>query len=170
MLKTNTLIHDKVILYENVFSENPDFSRGELIRKLETIFEVNKIIFIPNYPNDLFGHADGIIRFIDEQTVLINESSDKDSKSEIEFGKSFRSILRKENLNYYEVAYNPFSNITHMQANGTYINYLQMEGFVFVPSYGIKEDETAIKTIEKIFTRKKLNQLTAMKLPITVEY
>ena len=73
---------DKVIMCEKVFSENPSYKRKKLIALLELLFEVDEIIFIPIYPKDEFGHADGIIRFIDNQTVLINESSPNGSKHE----------------------------------------------------------------------------------------
>ncbi len=150
---------DKVIMCEKVFIENPRYNRKELIAMLESLFEVDEIIFIPTYPKDEFGHADGIIRFIDSQTVLINESSPKDSKHEIEFGKLLRSILRKKNLSYHELAYNPFNNKSDLQANGTYINYLQMKEIVFVPVYGMKEDEIAVKATEEFFAGYKIESI-----------
>ena len=119
---------DKVIMCEKVFIENPRYKRNELITMLELLFVVDKIIFIPTYPKDEFGHADGIIRNIDNQTVLINESSPKDSKQEIEFGELLRSILRKNNLRYHELAYNPFNNKSDLQANGTYCSASNKSG------------------------------------------
>ena len=150
---------DKVIMCEKVFIENPRYKRKELIAMLESLFEVDEIIFIPTYPKDEFGHADGIIRIIDNKTVLINKSSPKDSKHEIEFGKLLRSILRKKNISYHELAYNPFNNKSDIQANGTYINYLQMKGIVFVPIYGMKEDEIAVKAMEEFFAGSKIESI-----------
>ncbi len=37
------------------------------------------------------------------------------------------------------------------EANGDYINYLQMENTVIVPTFGIKEDDEAIKQFETLF-------------------
>ena len=151
--------YDKVIMCEKVFSENPDFNKRELIENLESLFEIDKIIFIPVYPKDICGHADGLIRFIDSKTVLINESPINETKNEIEFGINLRSILQKENLDYYELVSNYSNNQNDFQANGLYINYLQMEGVIIVPAYGMKEDESAIKSIEKIFIRSKIESI-----------
>jgi len=41
----------------------------------KVVFETDKIIFIPWFKNDkeeFCGHSDGMVRFIDEHTVLIN--------------------------------------------------------------------------------------------------
>ena len=37
------------------------------------------------------------------------------------------------------------------QANGEYINYLQMENAVIVPTFGIPEDDIAVKQFEQLF-------------------
>ena len=46
-----------------------------MIDSLTELFEVDKIIFIPTDEDDIFGHADGMVRFIDDDTVLINNYS-----------------------------------------------------------------------------------------------
>ena len=150
---------DKVFMCEKVFSENPDFSKRELIKNLEALFEKDKIIFIPNYPHDICGHADGIIRFIDSKTVLINEFPINGTKKEIEFGINLRSILQKENLEYYELVADYSNNQNDFQANGLYINYLQMQGVVFVPIYKMTADEVAVKTMEQIFKGNKIETI-----------
>lgn len=50
---------DKVLLCDKVIKENPQYAINALSKKLEDIFEVDKIIFIPTDPDDIFGHADG---------------------------------------------------------------------------------------------------------------
>jgi hypothetical protein len=65
--------NDKVIMTDKVIPENAyHYRKAELIKKLEVAFEVNKIILIPWYPKDEFGHADGMIRFVDGNTVLVD--------------------------------------------------------------------------------------------------
>ena len=150
---------DKVIMCEKVFAENPDFNRNELIDNLESLFEINKIIFIPDYPKDILGHADGIIRFIDSKTVLINESLTNGTKKEIEFGIRLRSILQKENLEYYELVADYSNNQNDFQANGLYINYLQIQGVIFVPIYEMSADAVAVKTMDQIFNGNKIETI-----------
>lgn len=43
-----------------------------------------------------------------------------------------------------------------MQANGVYINFLQMKGKIFFPVFGLKEDEEAIKLISSYFPKSKI--------------
>ena len=44
-----------------------------------------------------------------------------------------------------------YDNKTNDQANGDYINYLQMENTVIIPTFGIKEDDLAVRQLETIF-------------------
>lgn len=45
-----------------------------------------------------------------------------------------------------------FHNANNDQANGDYINYLQMENTVIVPTFDIKEDDEVVKQFEHLFT------------------
>lgn len=66
---------NKVIMCDKVFRENPHYTEKQLIRELERVFEVGKIVFIPTDPTDEIGHADGMVQFLDDNTVLINDYS-----------------------------------------------------------------------------------------------
>lgn len=66
---------NKVILCDKVFKENKSFSRLETVSELKSIFCVEDVLLIPQQPGDFIGHADGMIRFIDDHTVLINDYS-----------------------------------------------------------------------------------------------
>ena len=39
-----------------------------------------------------------------------------------------------------------------VQANGNYINYLQMENCIIVPTFDIEADEAAVSKLKEIFT------------------
>lgn len=56
-------------------------------------------------------------------------------------------------LDCVQIPYNVYGNKSDGQANGCYINYLQMNGVIFVPVFNIKEDAEVIKKIESIFTK-----------------
>ena len=55
-----------------IFTENPTIEQNKLIQQMENILQVDKLFIIPEYPDEMTGHADGLIRFLDEETVLIN--------------------------------------------------------------------------------------------------
>ncbi len=138
---------DKVIITERVFTENPTIERKRLIDDLENNFQIDKLFIIPEYPDEMTGHADGLIRFLDEQTVLIN-SFTKEAK---EFSDVFEKAIQKTGLDYIRIPYNPNGNKNDIQANGLYINFLQMDGIIFLPIFGIDEDDLALKQFEQLF-------------------
>jgi agmatine deiminase len=136
-----------VILTNKIFDENPSTDRLVLLNELEKLFEVKPII-IPREPYDFTGHADGIVRYYDEGTVLINRyRKDKNDA----FQKKLSQILKAENLNAIEVPYWPYDNTSYSSAKGIYINYLHMKDFVLVPVFGIPEDGPALLMFEQLF-------------------
>jgi agmatine deiminase len=139
---------DKVIMSSRIFIENPAVPEKQLIRQLQDIFRVDKLIFIPTHPDDFTGHADGMVRFLDDKTVLINDYS----REKPDFQYNFRMALHNAGLEWIPIPYNPDNNKKTEQANGIYINYLQMEGVIIVPIFNIKEDEATIKLFESKFS------------------
>jgi agmatine deiminase len=79
----------KAIISNIVFKDNPQIEKNHLIRKLENKLQVEQIIFIPWDESDCTGHADGMVRFLDKDTVLINDWSGEP----IEFQNSFEMSL-----------------------------------------------------------------------------
>ncbi len=138
---------DKVIMCDKIFYENPAYSRKALSKKLKELFEVDKLFFVPQQPKDYTGHADGIIRFVDDNNVIINNNS-KEAKG---FERALKIALDNAGINYTEIPYNPYNNKTYGQANGDYINFLQIQNLIIVPTFGINEDEIVVKSLEEIY-------------------
>jgi agmatine deiminase len=63
---------DKVILTTRIFKENPTVEQKRLINKIEHLLEA-EVLLIPDINTDVTGHADGHIRFVDSNTVLVNQ-------------------------------------------------------------------------------------------------
>jgi len=143
---------DKVIMCDKIFTENPNLKEKNLIRELQELFQVDKLIFIPTHPIDFTGHADGMVRFYDSNTVLINDYS----RETMEFQLKFRLALHNAGLNYIEIPYNPYDNKKDEHANGEYINFLQMQQAIIIPTFGIKEDDVVIKQFEQLFTGQRI--------------
>jgi len=136
----------KAVLCEKVFDENPSIPKRKLIALLMEELEVDELHFIPWDKHDLTGHADGMVRFIDERTVLVNSYSREP--------KLFDAVTRpliEAGLECIPVPYHPYQNSRYDDATGIYINYLQMSDVVFVPTFGIPEDESALAEFERIF-------------------
>src|SRR5690606_18650302 len=64
---------NKVIMTDRVFIDNPKYERKRLIKELHELLQVDHLHFVPEQPGDFTGHSDGMVRFIDENTVVIND-------------------------------------------------------------------------------------------------
>lgn len=138
---------DKVIMTDRIFIDNHQHDRKQLMNELRNLFEVDKLFLVPEQPHDFTGHSDGMVRFIDENTVVINDYINE-KKS---FYKAFEISIHNTGLDYIKIPYNVYENKNYDQARGDYINYLQMENTVIIPTFGMKEDDKVVKQFEHIF-------------------
>ena len=143
---------NKVIMCDKVFLENPNLKFNELNKALENLFQVNKVVFIPTHPLDRIGHADGLVRFYNNDTVLINDFSKEDERYEI----ALTSALKNAGLDYIKIPYNPYKNKNNIDATGIYINYLETENTLFLPVFDMDEDEITVKNFEEFYPNHKI--------------
>jgi agmatine deiminase len=144
----------KIIMCDKVLKDNTTYenSQTKITDELLNNFQVEEIIFIPTHPDDFVGHADGMIRFIDDDNVIINDLRNDDKK----YRNDLVSSLKKHKLNYSEIPFHiPDINID-WDARGIYINYLQMKDIIFVPQFGFKKDEPANKFLSTAFPKSKI--------------
>jgi len=136
-----------IILTDKVLIENRlHFTADRLIGQLSELFEVDKVVLIPCDPDDEYGHADGMIRYIDDHRVLINGYFREYKPA---FKKAFFGALEKNGLDYIELKY----DVEHPdeEINWAYINYLHMENLLLIPQLGLAEDTQAWQQISRVF-------------------
>jgi agmatine/peptidylarginine deiminase len=137
---------DKVILTDKVIPENAyHYRKAELLKRLEEAFQVGEIILIPWYPKEEFGHADGMLRFVDGSTVLM-DGHYRNKKSGI--GEKLFRILKSHCLEAVPLEFSVKNESNH---NWGYLNFLQMKDLLLVPQFGIEEDHQALDQIMKLF-------------------
>jgi agmatine deiminase len=151
-----------VILTDKIFKENANFKKNELINELENLFKV-KVIIIPKEPNDFTGHADGVIRHYDNETVLINSYKPTDK---IEFQRQLDRELKNQGLKTIEIPYNPYDNSDYDMADGLYINYLQMENFILLPTFEKNEDEKTYRQFEQLFPGQTIETIDSREISV----
>ena len=140
----------KAIITSRIFKENPNYSKQELTDKIKNLLKLDKIIIIEE-ENDTYGHSDGMVRFVDDNTVLINEYP----KKHIKYKKKLTDVLEREGLKYIEI---PSTN-SMKNAIGLYINYLQFENIIILPAFNIDNDKKALEMFKEIFKEYKFLQL-----------
>lgn len=136
-----------IILTDMIFKENPRLSRKAILKELESLFDCKPII-IPREPGDYLGHSDGMVRYYDEATVLINSYRADDKPG---FQKRLKQTLKNEGFQPIEVPYNPYDNDDYDAADGVYLNFLQMKEFILLPTFEKAEDEVTVRTFENLF-------------------
>lgn len=136
---------EKVIISDRVFTENPKYEKTKLLKELEKILEA-KVIIIESLVSDMTGHADGMVRFVNEHTVLVNESSYK---------KGLEQRIKKQlgANGFYTIDF-PYSEAIGISAEGCYLNYYETETAIFLPVFGGEKDKKAIDCSKKIFDKK----------------
>lgn len=139
---------DSVIITNRVFTENKDATEV-LIAKLEVILET-KVYFIPDITDDMTGHADGHVRFIDDKTVLVNSL-----EQELKYWQNgFKKMIKEFDFSYIEMPWFSYSDKNHKNtAIGIYVNYLEIGNLIIFPVFEIpgNRDNEALKVIKEVF-------------------
>lgn len=152
----------RVILTEKVYTENPSIERPRLRTRLEELFQAD-CIFIPKEPYDKTGHSDGVVRFVAEDRVLINNYTVVDPG----YGERLRTLLEKkglvvETLPRFEEQGGRRRDF--QSAVGIYINFLRVGDVVVIPAYDRPEDEIAVEKVRQVMPNAVLSQVPCRSL------
>lgn len=146
----------KAIITDRVFSENPKIDERDLRKQLSDLLEA-EIVIIPAYDKskDFTGHADGMIRFVDAETVIgfDNEQESREWKDKMD------KAMRVAKLNYIKF---PFFDCkikgNYEHAIGVYLNYLEIGNLIVMPvfgdSYPGNKDAEALAKMKELFPHK----------------
>ncbi len=135
---------ETVVISDRVFTENLKYSSAELVQELEKLLEA-RVIIIPSLRLDMTGHADGMVRFVDENTVVTNAPLSP-------YG--FETKVKKSLQNYgFNVIAFPYFDSKGDSAVGCYLNFLETEQAIFLPVFGVETDNIALDTAKSLFDK-----------------
>ena len=159
ILDGGSIVYDNDLYFisERIFKDNPQYNKEHLYIKLVSLFQTEKIIFIPEAKHDFTGHLDGVLSILDSKTILINSYPTK-------YLNSIKSVLEKYKFNIEYLTYNPYNNRTYQSAKGIYINYLETEDYLFVPIFGQTEDDIALKQLSSLIPNKTISPIQCTEL------
>ena len=132
------------VISDRIFTENFKYSSAELVQKLENLLE-SRVIIIPSLRSDMTGHADGMVRFIDENTALGNAS-----RSLFGLEAHIKTALRNHGI---EVIDFPYFDTSGDSAVGCYLNFLETEQALLLPVFGVKTDKEALAAARSVFDK-----------------
>ncbi len=141
---------DKAILTEKIYKENPDWRRADLREELQRLLQVEQVIVVPREPYDPIGHADAMVRFINKDTILLNDYAKVDPA----FGDRLAKALRRHGLATELLPYFHERRTTGgiPSAVGCFANYLRTEKVVIVPAFGTEDDKVTRNKLKALIT------------------
>lgn len=143
-------VGNKAIMTEKVFVENPSMDEDMLKKQLEKQMEC-EVVFIPWDRNEKYGHSDGIIKPISDNTILMTNYHDFDREYTNEVVKRLSSKFEIETLSYKVRKTAPES--------WAYINFLTVGKLIVLPALGKEEDEQALSQIKRYYPECLVEQL-----------
>ena len=140
---------DMAIITDRVISENSSqWKDGKpvVLDEIKRLLGLKKLIVIPTDPWDITGHADGTVRIVDENRVLVNDLTDMlvEGKSEwtpLEYEKCSRWIKHLEltlvnagfRIERLPCSFDPNGGV--WSARGVYLNFLLHDDMLIVPFF-----------------------------------
>jgi len=144
--------NNRAIISDRVFDENPEYSdRTKLIDELENLLNT-EIIIIPQINTDMTGHVDGMVRFVDQNTILGN-----DRNQEYKYWRDGINKVRKNhNLKYIDIPFFENKEINRKypdNAIGCYVNYLEVNNLILLPKFEVagNKDNEVFELFKSIF-------------------
>ena len=140
---------DRAIVTDKVFRENPGKSREVVSQGLKDDLGVSELIVLPTEPGDPIGHSDGMVCWIDDRTILINDYST--------VGRSYRRRIQerlgRHQYELVELPYQPQPGVRNgiPTAAGNWMNFLRVRDLLIIPVFGIKGDELALGVLRDIY-------------------
>lgn len=144
VIMTNKIIRGNLLPY---VEDIKDGLKRRLINSLEDDMEA-EIILIPQDRYDEYGHADGMVRYIGGNDVLMNCYENLDPN----LHEQLKDILSR----HFHVETLYFKIPRCSKYVWAYINFLQVGRCIFVPGLGIKEDKLAIEQIQSFYPNHKV--------------
>ena len=132
----------KAVITDRVFSENPEYDKNTLLLELEKLLEAS-VLIIPSLKSDMTGHADGMVRFVNENTVVANAPL-----SPFGFETKVKKALQHHGI---EVLDFPYFDSNGNSAIGCYLNFIETGQAIFLPVFSVDTDNKAFQTAKHIF-------------------
>lgn len=153
------LCSGRAIVSDRIFKENPEYTDKEkLVTELSKLLEA-EVIIIPAQNGDMTGHADGMVRFVDRDTILGNNRSDEYKY----WTNGIEKVLKEKNLKYIDVPFfYDYKDSKHpYHAIGVYVNYLAVGNLIVLPVFEVEgnKDAEAIAAFKQIFPDKSIETI-----------
>ena len=153
--------NNKAVITDKLFRDNPDKKKNSIINEITALLELDEIYIIPSLPYDITGHADGMVRFINDDNLIVNDFTLISSKSH--WNKLLKAL---EKFNFELLPNELHKNKIKDDATGDYINIVIIKDLVFIPFYESAADNLALGIIQTAFPEYTIIQMPSKKLSV----
>ena len=140
-----------VIMFDSVLKNNPDYDVEKLENVMKEYYGCNNLILLPSLKGELTGHVDMVVKFVDNDTLMVAES-----EPSFQWYQNFEDIAdmlsktkSSTGLNYKIIRMKLAPGGTDSERFWSYINSLTVNGSVIVPIFGVEEDNAALELYKK---------------------
>jgi agmatine deiminase len=146
----NKIIVTERIYAENKIEKNDKYGQLQLIQKLEKKLNV-EVLTIPVVTNDFTGHADGYVRFYDDNTLMFGQI-DNEYKY---WQNGFDQMIKRYGFKTIPIPCFLFKDKKYDHpAIGCYVNFLEIGNLIILPVFDVKnnnKDDIVVKLFKDLY-------------------
>ena len=167
---------DQVIISDRIFSDNAKWSRIKLINNVEELLQA-EVLIIPAFEEkiDMTGHSDGMVRFSDDHTILVNNFKSVDGG----WIQRLKKMFKGKGYKFIDIpSFEDPKTKNNKSAIGIYLNYLEIGNLIILPIFADKDhqivdgqrieviDHQVIKKFKILFSDKEIEPVEINKIGI----
>ena len=148
------LTTSKCMLNKN---RNSSLDAVSITQELHKQLGATKILYL-NYGylagDDTDSHIDTLARFINKDTIMYVKCTDENDEHFLELGLMEKELQLLALENNFKLIALPMTDAVYFEEErlpATYANFLFVNGAVFVPTYGVTQDEDALQIFRDAF-------------------
>ena len=137
---------------ERIISDNRLEGKRHIEDVLMHRLGIKQLIIVPEEPHDITGHIDGMVRFVDDRTVLIGSYPEK-YRAGHRYGELLRELIGQALGHEYMIVRVQNSMPSDesceglMSAVGNRLNFIQCGKTLFLPLYGSPEEDSFVESL-----------------------
>ena len=130
---------------------------------LRTILNVKNVFIIPALSDDLSGHADGMVRFLDDRTLLVSDYSFYSTTWKKKMDKALKKTGLKI-ITFPSVDYQEKNSDGDLTAIGIYINFAQVGDKILFPLFALpgEKEMEALGLTQSLYPNCKVIPINAL--------
>ena len=138
-------------------NRNSSLDAVSITQELHKQLGATKILYL-NYGylagDDTDSHIDTLARFINKDTIMYVKCTDENDEHFLELGLMEKELQLLALENNFKLIALPMTDAVYFEEErlpATYANFLFVNGAVFVPTYGVTQDEDALQIFRDAF-------------------